>query len=80
MYFLDKEVGKIFTQVSVTKGEALIKLDENDFYEKKLINKRKQWILEGKDPDEEEVKLLKKIKTHKKPEKKKLKKNIDTTD
>lgn len=58
----DKEVGKIFTQVSVTKSEAYIKLDETDFYEKKMINLRKKWILEGLDPDEEEKKLLKKRK------------------
>lgn len=36
-----------------------MKLDEENFYEKKLINKRKKWILEGLDPDEEEKKLLK---------------------
>ncbi|KAJ8939756.1 hypothetical protein NQ318_004169 [Aromia moschata] len=38
----ESEVSKIFTQVSVTKSEAYIKLDEGDFYEKKLINKRKK--------------------------------------
>lgn len=27
-------------------------LDEKNFYEKKIINKRKKLILEGKDPDE----------------------------
>lgn len=46
-------MAKIVTQVSVTKREAEIKLDEADFYEKKAINKRKKLILEGKDPDEE---------------------------
>lgn len=51
---LGKEVAKIFTQVSVTKREAEIKLDHNDFEERKQINKRKKLILEGKDPDEEE--------------------------
>lgn len=60
--FADKEVGKIFTQISVSKSEAHIRLDEQDFYEKKMINKRKKWILEGLDPDEEEEKLLKKKK------------------
>ncbi|XP_050303715.1 probable ATP-dependent RNA helicase DDX49 [Anthonomus grandis grandis] len=58
----DKEVGKIFTQVSVTKSEAYIKLDETDFYEKKMINLKKKWILEGLDPDEEEQKFLEKTK------------------
>lgn len=67
--FLDSEVGKIFTQISVTKGEAYIKLDEQDFYEKKMINKRKKWMLEGLDPDEEEEKYLKKIKKNKKSKK-----------
>ncbi|PSN37672.1 putative ATP-dependent RNA helicase DDX49 [Blattella germanica] len=50
----DKAVVKILTQVSVTKREAEIKLEETNFYEKKLINKRKNLILEGKDPDEVE--------------------------
>lgn len=71
----DKEIGKIFAQVSVTKSEAYIKLDEKDFYEKKMINLKKKWILEGKDPDEEEEKLLKKIK-NKIKKKKKNKTNI----
>ncbi|CAH0560804.1 unnamed protein product [Brassicogethes aeneus] len=66
----DSEVGKIFTQVSVTKSEAYIKLDETDFYEKKMINKRKQWILDGLDPDEEEAKLVKKRKKNKSKNKK----------
>lgn len=57
----------------------MIKLDETDFYERKLINKRKQWILDGKDPDEEEKKLLKKAKRHRKPEKKSKKAKIEVT-
>lgn len=48
----DTEIVKILTQISVAKREAEMKLDETDFYEKKLINKRKKLILEGKDPDE----------------------------
>lgn len=64
----DKEVMKILTQVSVTRREAEIKLDESNFYEKKLINKRKDLILDGKDPDEveEEQKLKRKKKVKKK--------------
>ncbi|XP_044729265.1 probable ATP-dependent RNA helicase DDX49 [Chrysoperla carnea] len=62
----DKEVGEIFTQVTVTKREAAIKLDEKDFFEKRMINKRKKWILEGKDPDEEEEKFFNKFKQIKK--------------
>jgi ATP-dependent RNA helicase DDX49/DBP8 len=55
---------KILTQVSVTRREAEIKLDETNFYEKKLINKRKNLILEGENPDEleEEEKLKRKRK------------------
>jgi hypothetical protein len=67
--FSDKEVMKILTQVSVTRREAEIKLDESNFYEKKLINKRKDLILEGKDPDEveeEQEKLKQKKKVKKK--------------
>lgn len=44
------------TQLSVAKREAEIKLDETDFYEKKMINKQKKLILEGEMdllPDEE---------------------------
>lgn len=66
LYFADKEVMKILTQVSVTRREAEIKLDESNFYEKKLINKRKDLILEGKDPDEVEEQKLKRKKKVKK--------------
>ncbi|KAK6626360.1 hypothetical protein RUM43_006671 [Polyplax serrata] len=55
----DKEVIKILTQVKVTKREAEMKLCEDGFYERKVINKRKKMILEGKDPDEEHVKSKK---------------------
>lgn len=71
---LDNEVGKIYTQVSVTESEALIKLNEKDFYEKKLINLKKKWILEGLDPEEEEAKLQNKFKKPKRFRKKKHKK------
>ncbi|XP_069676842.1 probable ATP-dependent RNA helicase DDX49 isoform X2 [Periplaneta americana] len=69
----DKEVMKIFTQVSVTKREAEIKLDETDFYEKKMINKRKNRILEEKDLDEEEEEEKEKEKEKLKKRKKKVK-------
>ncbi|XP_076236495.1 putative ATP-dependent RNA helicase Dbp45A [Calliopsis andreniformis] len=63
----DKEIVTIFTQISVAKREAEMKLDETDFYEKKIINKRKKLILEGKDPDEiDEILEKKKSKTKKK--------------
>ncbi|RLU23829.1 hypothetical protein DMN91_004037 [Ooceraea biroi] len=48
----DKEIVTILTQISVTKRKAEIKLDETDFYERKMINKQKKLILEGRDPDE----------------------------
>ncbi|XP_009980404.1 PREDICTED: probable ATP-dependent RNA helicase DDX49 [Tauraco erythrolophus] len=41
----------ILTQVNVTRRECEIELEGMDFDEKKEINKRKQMILEGKDPD-----------------------------
>jgi len=58
----------------VAKREAEIRLDETDFYEKKMINKRKKLILEGKDPDEIEE-LLEEQKKKKKP---KMKEKIKT--
>lgn len=54
----------------MAKREAEIRLDETDFYEKKMINKRKKLILEGKDPDEiEELLEEQKRKKHKKRKK-----------
>lgn len=41
----------ILTHVNVTRRECEIELECMDFDEKKEINKRKQMILEGKDPD-----------------------------
>lgn len=69
----DSEVSKIFAQISVSKSEALISLDEKDFYEKRMINLKKKWILEGLDPEEEEAKLLKERRKKKKQKRKKLK-------
>ncbi|CAN8201410.1 unnamed protein product [Coccothraustes coccothraustes] len=43
----------ILTQVNVTRRECEIELEGMDFDEKKEINKRKQMILEGKDPERE---------------------------
>lgn len=73
IFFADSEVGKIFTQISVAESEAYIKLDEKDFFEKKMINKRKQWILDGLDPDEEEEKYLKTKRARKDCKKRKTK-------
>uniref|UniRef100_A0A131YML0 RNA helicase n=1 Tax=Rhipicephalus appendiculatus TaxID=34631 RepID=A0A131YML0_RHIAP len=56
----ESEVLKILTQVSVALREAEIRLDEQDFEERKLINWRKKLILQGLDPDEVEAKKRKK--------------------
>ena len=53
MVVSDKEVARIFAQVSLTRREAALKLEESDFYEKREVNKRKDLMLQGKDPDEE---------------------------
>lgn len=47
----ESEVAKIALEINVARREAEIQLDNQDFSEKKDINKRKQLILEGKDPD-----------------------------
>ncbi|XP_078412328.1 putative ATP-dependent RNA helicase DDX49 [Cetorhinus maximus] len=49
----EENVLKILTHVNVTRRECEIELESTDFDEKKEINKRKQMILEGKDPDVE---------------------------
>lgn len=77
MQITDKEIVTIFTQISVTKREAEIRLDETDFYEKKMINKRKKLIMEGMDPDEVDEFLSEK-KKHKKPKKKKTDEKSDS--
>ncbi|KAM8889703.1 putative ATP-dependent RNA helicase DDX49 [Synchiropus picturatus] len=75
----EKEVLKILTQVNVTKRECEIKLESTDFDEKKEINKRKQMILDGKDPDLEQKRKaeLEKIHWQKKKFKAKIQENID---
>uniref|UniRef100_A0A914UN69 RNA helicase n=1 Tax=Plectus sambesii TaxID=2011161 RepID=A0A914UN69_9BILA len=50
----DKKVTQYVTQVLVAKREAEIKLDKQNFGEKREINKRKQMIMEGIDPSEVE--------------------------
>ncbi|XP_003974400.1 probable ATP-dependent RNA helicase DDX49 [Takifugu rubripes] len=75
----EKEVLKILTQVNVTRRECEIRLESTDFDEKKEINKRKQLILEGKDPDLEAKRKaeLEKIRSQKKKFKQKIQENID---
>ncbi|KAM3718731.1 putative ATP-dependent RNA helicase [Dirofilaria immitis] len=50
----DKKVTQYVTQVLVTKREAEIKLDQQNFGERKTINKRKEMLIAGLDPDEVE--------------------------
>ncbi|XP_056131749.1 probable ATP-dependent RNA helicase DDX49 [Lampris incognitus] len=75
---VEKEVLKILTQVNVTRRECEIKLEATDFDEKKEINKRKQLILEGKDPELEAKRKaeLEKIRAQKKKFKEKIQHNI----
>ncbi|XP_062412874.1 probable ATP-dependent RNA helicase DDX49 [Sardina pilchardus] len=75
----EKEVLKILTQVNVTKRKCEIKLESSDFDEKKEINKRKQMILEGKNPEVEMKRQaeLMKIKKQKKKFKDKIQKTIE---
>ncbi|XP_071389777.1 probable ATP-dependent RNA helicase DDX49 isoform X2 [Centroberyx affinis] len=74
----EKEVLKILTQVNVTRRECEIKLESTDFDEKKEINKRKQMILEGKDPDLEAKRKaeLEKIRSQKRKFKEKIQQSI----
>uniref|UniRef100_A0A667Z2V0 RNA helicase n=1 Tax=Myripristis murdjan TaxID=586833 RepID=A0A667Z2V0_9TELE len=74
----EEEVLQILTQVNVTRRECEIKLESTDFDEKKEINKRKQLILEGKDPDLEAKRKaeLEKIRSQKKKFKEKIQENI----
>ncbi|KAJ4943754.1 hypothetical protein JOQ06_006250 [Pogonophryne albipinna] len=74
---VEKDVLKILTQVNVTRRQCEIKLESTDFDEKKETNKRKQLILEGKDPDLEAKRKaeLEKIRS----QKKKFKQNIHET-
>ncbi|XP_011876294.1 PREDICTED: probable ATP-dependent RNA helicase DDX49 [Vollenhovia emeryi] len=70
----DKEIVTIFTQISVAKREAEIKLDETDFDEKKRINKRKKLIMEGGElPDEVDIKAEERKKRKKRSREKRRK-------
>lgn len=73
-----KEVAKHLTQVKVSLREAEIKLDETDFDERKLINKRKKLIIEGKDPDfiEKKLKKIRKLNNKKKMKNKEFVKTL----
>nr|XP_039272553.1 probable ATP-dependent RNA helicase DDX49 [Styela clava] len=49
----ENAVLKILTKVNVMRREIEIKLEENDFGERRKLNKRKAIMREGMDPDEE---------------------------
>lgn len=53
----ERMVERIFMQVSVTKREAEIKLDNKDFDERATNYRRKKWIEDGLDPDAMERQL-----------------------
>lgn len=55
-------VERIFMQVSVAVHEAETKVDNTEFDERIQNYRRKRWITEGKDPDEEEAKFFKELK------------------
>jgi ATP-dependent RNA helicase DDX49/DBP8 len=55
-------VERIFMQVSVAIHEAETKVDNNDFDERIQNYRRKRWINEGLDPDEQEAKWQREIK------------------
>lgn len=75
----EKEVLKILTQVNVTRRECQIRLESTDFDEKKEINKRKQLILEGKNPEVEAKRKaeLEKIRNQKKKFKRRIQEDIE---
>ncbi|XP_005182432.1 probable ATP-dependent RNA helicase Dbp45A [Musca domestica] len=74
-----KMVERIFMQVNVTRRESEIELDNNDFDERAQNYRRKQWILEGKDPDEMENLYRKKQKDKIKEIKRKRKERQNET-
>uniref|UniRef100_A0A8C5I2Y0 Probable ATP-dependent RNA helicase DDX49 n=1 Tax=Gouania willdenowi TaxID=441366 RepID=A0A8C5I2Y0_GOUWI len=79
LHMQEKEVLKILTHVNVTRRQCEIKLESTEFDEKKETNKRKQMILEGKDPELEAKRKaeLEKIRSQKKKFKQKIQENID---
>uniref|UniRef100_UPI00398F13FB probable ATP-dependent RNA helicase DDX49 n=1 Tax=Pristiophorus japonicus TaxID=55135 RepID=UPI00398F13FB len=75
----EENVLKILTHVNVTRRQCEIELESTDFDEKKEINKRKQMILEGKDPDLEakRKKELEKMKEEKRRFQRRMRETLD---
>lgn len=55
-FIAERLVERIFMQVSVSKREAEITLDNKDLDERTNNYRRKKWIEDGFDPDEMEAK------------------------
>lgn len=72
---VEKDVLKILTHVNVARRECEIRLEATDFDEKKEVNKRKQLILAGKDPEMEAKRKAELEKIRK--QKKKFKQKVD---
>ncbi|KAK6178813.1 hypothetical protein SNE40_011313 [Patella caerulea] len=49
----ESEVMDILTEIAVSRREAEIRLDERDFGQQKILNKRKRIIMDGEDPEAE---------------------------
>lgn len=70
-------VERIFMQVSMAMHEAESKVDNNDFDERIQNYRRKRWIENGLDPDEEELKWQKELKRRIKERKAARKKTME---
>jgi len=70
----EERVALILTQVNVTMREVEISLGEEDWDERRNINKRKKLLIEGKDPEVEEKKKQKMWKEKMKMKRKEYKK------
>ena len=67
-------------QVNTTLREVDIELGEQDWDEKKNINKRKKIILEGKNPDQVQMEKEKRIKKKRKQASKEKRKKMKKTE
>lgn len=68
-------VERIFMQVSVTKREAEIKVDNKGFEERKKNYRRINWLKKGLDPEEEEARFQRDRKAQAVARKKEILKN-----
>ncbi|KAJ6640720.1 putative ATP-dependent RNA helicase Dbp45A [Pseudolycoriella hygida] len=75
-FIAERLVERIFMQVSVSKREAEITLDNKDFDERTHNYRRKKWIEDGLDPDEMEANRKKQQKANEKKRNQNFKKRI----